>query len=103
MMPEAPYKLVAEVLVGLASDTLVYLSRWGETVQVKNMTFTIRALAPWAPRAPSVYHPGPGTRNPRPECRSLVTDAVPLQMMPQAPYELAAEMLVGLATDPTGY
>ena len=48
---------VAEVLVGLATDTPVYLSRRGGALKANNMTFTIRfrfLMAPWAPRAPSV-------------------------------------------------
>ena len=37
-------QLVAEVLVGLATDTTVYLSRRGEALKVNKLTFTIRAI-----------------------------------------------------------
>ena len=43
--------LEAEVLVGLATDTTVYLSRRGEALKVKKLTFTIRA-------SDSSWHPG---------------------------------------------
>ena len=47
----ADLALVAEVLVGLATDTTVYLSRRGKALKVDKLTFTIRAsdsMAPWA-------------------------------------------------------
>jgi len=45
------FKLVAEVLVGLATDTTVYLSRWGKALKVNKLTFAIRA-------SDSSWHPG---------------------------------------------
>ena len=45
--------LVAEVLVGLATDTTVYSSQWGEALQVNKLTFTIRASdSSWRPGLP---------------------------------------------------
>ena len=45
--------LVAEVLVGLATDTTVYLSRQGEALKVNKWTFTIRdSNSPWHPGLP---------------------------------------------------
>ena len=38
--------LVAEVLVGLATDTVVYVSRREEALQVNILTFAIRASEP---------------------------------------------------------
>ena len=46
---------VAEVLVGLATDTKVYLSRREEALKVNKLTFTIRA-------SDFAWHPGlPGS------------------------------------------
>jgi len=49
------FLLVAEVLVGLATNTTVYISRRGEALKVKNdfhhPSFRF-LMAPWAPRAP---------------------------------------------------
>ena len=42
---------LAEVLVGLATDTTVYLSRRGEALKANKLTFTIRA-------SDSSWHPG---------------------------------------------
>ena len=49
--PGLLYLSVAEVLVGLATDTTVYLSRQRESLQVNTLTFTIRA-------SDSSWHPG---------------------------------------------
>ena len=49
--------LVAEVLVGLATDATVYLSRRGGALKVKIDFHHPRfrfLMAPWAPRAPYV-------------------------------------------------
>ena len=46
-----PKRLEAEVLVGLAKDTPVYLSRRGEALKVDTLTFTICA-------SDSSWHPG---------------------------------------------
>ena len=45
------YLIVAEVLVGVATDATVFLSRWGEALEVNELTFTIRA-------SDSSWHPG---------------------------------------------
>ena len=46
-------ELVAEVSVGLATDTTFYLSRWGEALKVNTLTFTIRASdSSWQPGLP---------------------------------------------------
>ena len=47
--------LVAEVLVGLPTDTTVYLSRRGGALTVNKLTFNIRA-------SDSSWHPGPPGR-----------------------------------------
>ena len=44
-------KGVAEVLVGLATDTTIYLSRQGGVLKVDMLIFTIRASdSSWRPR-----------------------------------------------------
>jgi len=40
---QPPHLYVAEVLVNLATDTTVYLSRRGGALKVNKLTFTIRA------------------------------------------------------------
>ena len=49
--PDVVELLEAEVLVGLATDTTVYLSRRGGTLKVDKLTFAIRA-------SDSCWHPG---------------------------------------------
>ena len=48
------HRLVAQVLVGLASDTTVYLSRWGGALEAFHHPRFRFLMALWAPRAPSV-------------------------------------------------
>ena len=43
LVADRVHLLVAEVLVGLATDTAVYLSRRGGALKVNKLTFTIRA------------------------------------------------------------
>ena len=52
-------QLVAEVLVGLATDTTGYLSRWGDVRKVDELTVIIRA-------SDSSWHPAPPPRPPAP-------------------------------------
>ena len=66
--PQLRALLVTEVLVGLATDTTVYLSRRGEALKVNKLTLAIRASV-------SSWHPGrPGRplfpRGRRPNSRS---------------------------------
>ena len=47
------FTLRSEALVGLATDTTVYLSRRGEALTVNKMTFTTRSFDPsWHPGLP---------------------------------------------------
>ena len=63
--------LGAEVLVDLATDTTVYLSRRGKALKVNKLTFTIRA-------SDSAWHPGlPGCPlSPRPSAGSRAASPV---------------------------
>ena len=63
--------LGAEVVVGLATDTTVYLSRREEALDVI-LTFTIRAsVAPWAPRTPSISCEGTASSSSRCQCNVI--------------------------------
>jgi len=52
--PKAPFLLVAEVLVGLATDAAVYFSLREGALKVFHHPRFRFLMAPWAPRAPSV-------------------------------------------------
>ena len=62
--PGRSFVLVAEVLVGLATDSTVYSSRWDEALKVNKLTFIIRAFdSSWHPGLPGcllderLHHP----------------------------------------------
>jgi len=69
--------LVAEVLVGLATDTTVYLSRRGKALKINKLTFTIRA-------SDSTWHPGlPGRPLPGALCFLEGVDVFPKEPSPR--------------------
>ena len=68
--------LVAEVLVGLATDTTVYLSRRGEALKVNELTFAHSSWHPGPPGRP-LFVEGPQVREAQceaPELRCRLSD-----------------------------